>query len=225
MLAVLDYQAGINRPIVARTAVGSIERSFNLPIELSGLTMTINGVACGLKSVGQRRIEFVAPAGLLPDADGTTYPLVINNNGLQMKTTITVVPARPDIFNVEMIRAPGGRAKLFNVTNTVFTTEPFSVRTIKRKGNRLVPSVLRMYLTGVVPHTTGLIVRISGTNIGGLALRSVPILVEPGIYTLDFELPASLDHAGEEAIVISTTFGTFLYSSRLEDTAPRLFIL
>lgn len=225
MLAVLDYQAGINRPIVARTAVGSIQRSFNLPIELSGLTMTINGAACGLKSVGQRRIEFVAPAGLLPDADGTTYPLVINNNGLQMKTTITVVPARPDIFNVEMIRAPGGRAKLFNVTNTVFTTEPFSVRTIKRKGNRLVPSVLRMYLTGVVPHTTGLIVRISGTNIGGIALRSVPTLVEPGIYTLDFELPASLDHAGDEAIVISTTFGTILYSSRLEDTAPRLFIL
>ena len=66
-----------------------------------------------------------------------------------MRTNVTIVPARPDIFNTTGMVGPGGRAKLFNVTNSRHTTEPFTVRTILRKGNRLVPSVLRIYVTGV----------------------------------------------------------------------------
>jgi hypothetical protein len=224
MLAVLDYQGGVERPIVSRTAVGSIDRRFMLPMELSGLTMTINGVACGLKSVTRHRIEFVVPPGLLPDVAGTVYPLVINNNGLQMKTTVTVVPARPDIFRADLIRAPLGRARVFNVTNTVHTTEPFAVRTIRRKGNRLVPTVLRVYLTGVT-SAGGLTVRIREFNITGSAIRSTAVLVEPGVYTIDFELPPGLDRGGDLPIVISVSAGTSTFNSRLEDTAPRLFIL
>jgi uncharacterized protein (TIGR03437 family) len=223
MLAVLDYQGGVERPIVSRTAVGSVERAFMLPIELSGLSMTINGAACGLKSVSRHRIEFVVPAGLLSAVAGTSYPLVINNNGLQMKTTVTIVPARPDIFRADMVRAPLGRAKAFNVTNTVHTTEPFAVRTIKRKGNKLVPSVLRVYVTGV-STTSGLTLRVGGSNISGASLLSAT-LVEPGVYAVDFQLPAVLDHAGDVPIVALVTFGTTEFSSRLEDTAPRFFIL
>ncbi len=223
MLAVLDYQGGVERPIVSRTAVGSVERAFMLPIELSGLSMTINGAACGLKSVSRHRIEFVVPAGLLSAVAGTSYPLVINNNGLQMKTTVTIVPARPDIFRADMVRAPLGRAKIFNVTNTVHTTEPFAVRTIKRKGNKLVPSVLRVYVTGV-STTSGLTLRVGGSNISGASLLSAT-LVEPGVYAVDFQLPAVLDHAGDVPIVALVTFGTTEFSSRLEDTAPRFFIL
>src|SRR5204862_8174351 len=51
MAATLFYQAGFDRSVVARTAVGSLMRSFTLPIELSGISVTINGAACGLKSV------------------------------------------------------------------------------------------------------------------------------------------------------------------------------
>ena len=220
----MDFQGGVERPIVPRTAVGSVKRAFMLPMELSGLTMTINGVACGLKSVSRHRIEFVVPPGLASAVDGTSYPLVINNNGLQMKTTVTIVPARPDIFRVDLVRAPLGRAKVFNVTNSVHTSEPFVVRTIRRKGNKLVPSVIRVYLTGIV-STSGLTVRVGGSNIAGTNLVSGAVLVEPGVYTVDFELPATLDHAGDVPIVIFTSFGTTTLSSRLEDTAPRLFIL
>jgi len=223
MLAVLNYQAGIEPPIVARSAVGSLSRSPTLPIELSGLSMTINGAACGLKSVSRHRIEFIVPPGLGPALTGTNYPLVINNNGVVMKSTVTLVPARPDIFNVEGTMGPGGRAKLFNVTNRVYTTEPFGVRTIMRKGNKFVPTILRVYLTGVGNIGSGPItVRIRNVAVNAL---SAPVLVEPGVYTFDFALPSALSHAGDVPIVISVNGGIITYSSRLDDTASFVYIL
>ena len=75
MAATLFYQAGFDRSVVARTAVGSLMRSFTLPIELSGISMTINGAACGLKSVSRHRIEFVVPPGLASSSAGTNYSL------------------------------------------------------------------------------------------------------------------------------------------------------
>jgi hypothetical protein len=63
MLAILNYTSGINEPVVARTAVGSLQRRFTLPIELSGVTLTVNGAAAGLQSVSQRQIVFVVPPG------------------------------------------------------------------------------------------------------------------------------------------------------------------
>ena len=55
MLANVTFTSGINQPIVARTAVGSLDRRFNLPMELSGVTMTIGGATVGLKSVFKTR--------------------------------------------------------------------------------------------------------------------------------------------------------------------------
>lgn len=208
---------------MARTAVGSKDRVFNLPIELSGLTMTINGAACGLKSVSQRRIEFVVPPGLPSAILGTPYTLVINNNGVVMKDAVTIVPARPDIFRIDGEIAPLGRAKIFNVTNAVHTTEPFTIKTIKRKGNMLVPSVLEVYVTGVANLGASAInVKIKNSTIRP---TTGPAMVEPGVYVFDFALPAELEHAGDQPIVITVGSGTTVFSSRLEDTTSRLFIL
>lgn len=223
MAATLYYRAGFDRSVVARTAVGSLLRSFTLPIELSGMSMTINGAACGLKSVSRHRIEFVVPPGLASSTAGTVYPLVIHNRGTVLKTSVTIVPARPDIFNTAGFIGPGGRAKIFNVTNSVHTTEPFAVRTILRRGNRLVPSVLRVYLTGVANMPSTVIsVRIRDSVI---TPRSNPVLVEPGVYTVDFELPPALAAAGDQPIVVFVTISGVTFSSRLDDTAARLFIL
>ena len=226
MLAILDYQSGSDRPVVARTAVGSLSRRFTLPIELSGVTMTINGVACGLKTVGQRRIEFVVPPGFNPVSAGSMLPLVINNNGLVLKTMITLVPARPDIFNTAMFAGPGGRARLLNVTNTVFTTEPFSIRTVRRRGGRLVPSVIRVYLTGTGVETrtaSEISIRIGGVTIPGAATN--PVTFEPGVNTFDFNLPADLEGAGDQPVIVTISIGGTLFQSRLDDTAARIFIL
>jgi Tol biopolymer transport system component/cell division septation protein DedD len=226
MTATLYYQAGFDRSVVARTAVGSLMRSFTLPIELSGISMTINGAACGLKSVSRHRIEFVVPPGLEGTSAGTSYPLVIHNRGTELKSTVVIVPAQPDIYNSAGFIGPGGRAKIFNVTNTVHTTEPFAVRTIRRKGNMLVPTVLRVYLTGVANQSpVSLSIRIRDSVITGTAIQTSPVLVEPGVYTIDFQLPAALAGAGDQPIIVFVTLGGVTFSSRLDDTAPRLFIL
>jgi hypothetical protein len=228
MLAILDYDSGINQPVAARTAVGSLDRRFTLPIELAGVTMTINGAAVGLKTVGRRQIVFVVPPGLGSSDAGTVYPVVVNNNGVVFKGNITLVPARPDIFTNLLSPGPGGRAKVFNATNRVLTTEPFTIKTFKLRGSRLVPTVLRVYLTGAqpIPNTTFTIsVRIGSVTIQGAAILNAPILVEPGVYTVDFTLPPELAGAGDRPIVVTVTVNGISYISRLDDTAPRLSIL
>lgn len=229
-LAILNYSPSTNEPIVARTAVGSLQRSFTLPITLSGVTMTINGVACGLKSVSRHQIIFVVPPFLSSVAAGTPYPVVINNQGTVFRGSLTIVPARPDIFTDLLVPGPGGRAQAFNVTNRVHTTEPFTVRTIRVRGGTRVPSVIRLRLTGVANTSAGVItVSIGGAPpvpITPISSMTGGILVEPGVYTIDFQLPDSLNMAGDQPIVVEVRLpdGT-IFSSRLQDTAPRIFIL
>jgi hypothetical protein len=230
MLAILDYDSGLNQPVAAKTAVGSLERRFTLPIELAGVTMTINGAAVGLKTVGRRQIVFVVPPGLTAADAGTVYPVVVNNNGVVFKGNITVVPARPDIFTDLLSPGPGGRARVFNATNRVLTREPFTIRTFRLRGSRLVPTVLRVYLTGVHNRVnTEIFIRIGNVEIPGASppssILSGATLVEPGVYTVDFTLPSNLAGAGDQPIIVRVRVGGIDYFSRLDDTAPRLFIL
>lgn len=225
MLAIVNIVSGGNQPIEARTAVGSIQRSFELPIELSGVTMSVNGAAAGLKSVSQRQIVFVVPEGLAPSGE-TPYDVVINNNGLIMRGKLTVVFARPDIFTFNEVPAPGGRAKVFNATNRVLTREPFTVTTLRYRGGRRVPTVLRVHLTGVAFfNAAAFSIRIGDRTISGERILTGAVQVEPGVYTVDFTLPPELNGAGDEPIVVSIIFNGVTYSSRLDDTAPFVRIL
>ena len=231
MLVILNYNTSFNNPIAARTAVGSLNRRFTLPMELSGVTMTIGGVSVGLKAVGQRQITFVVPLGLSSAIAGTSFPVVINNNGVVFKNTITIVPTRPDIFTFSEVPAPNGRARIFDVTNRVFRTEPFNVTVLKYRGGRRVPTVLRLYLTGVNNVTAGTTsaitttVRIGDTTLSGTQLAANVVLREPGIYTIDFPLPATLVGAGDVPVVVTVTLNGTVFQSRLDDTAPRVRIL
>ncbi len=224
MLAILDYQSGVNTPVVAAEAVGSIERSFMLPMELSGVTMTINGVTCGLKRVSQRQIVFTVPLGLSVSSTTNTasYPVVINNNGTVIKGNVTIVPGRPDVFTNLPVPGPGGRARILNATNApFFNGEPFNVRTIRRRGNRLTPTVLRVFVTGVNFFDTGITVRVGGVDIPG----GPSVMREPGVYTVDFTLPSSLEGRGDVPITVSVSTNGATFTSRLDDTAPVFRIL
>lgn len=227
MLAILNYSPGTVQPVVAQTAVGSLDRRFTLPIELSGVTLTVNGAAAGLKSVGQRQVVFVVPPGLFPPgADNISYPIVLNNNGIVSRGTITVVNARPDIFTFSEAPAPNGRAKVFNVTNRVPRVEPFAVTTVKIKGGVRVPTVLRVFLTGVEQvNKNNVSIRVGETLIAGTLITTDSVPREPGVYTYDFTLPSSLAGAGDVPIIISVTLNGVTYQSRLDDTAPRFRIL
>jgi uncharacterized protein (TIGR03437 family) len=226
MAAIMNYQAGFERPVVSRTGVGSLSRSFTLPIELSGVSLTINGAACGLKSVSRHKVEFVVPPALSVASTGTTYPLVLINNGTVMKTSVTLVPARPDIYNVEGLIGPGGRTKIFNVTNRVYTTEPFTATTIRQRPFGRVPSVLRVYLTGAAAvNTTNTTVRIGEFGNFLTPVVSSAVLVAPGVYTVDFALPPQSNGGGDQPIILTVILDGISFSSRLDDTATKFRIL
>jgi uncharacterized protein (TIGR03437 family) len=224
MLAIVDYTSGA---VTVQTAVGSLSRRFTLPIELSGVTITINGAAAGIRSVSQNQIVFVVPPGLTAGTtNATVYPLVINNNGVVFRSNITIVPARPDIFTFLAIPGANGRAQIFNVTNRVRRTEPFSVSTIRVRGGRRVPTVLRLFLTGVqgVPRTS-ITIRVGNRELTAAQILTDPILREPGVYSIDFTLPPELAGAGDVPIIVSVLINGQRYESRLDDTAPRFRIL
>lgn len=219
MLAILNYSAGTNQPVVARTAVGSFERSFPLPIELSGVTMTINGVACGLKFVSRHQIIFVVPRAISSSVEGTEYEMVVNNNGTVFRGNLTIVPTRPDVFT--STDGPGGRANVRNVTNRVHTTEPFGVYTILLRGGQRVPSRLRILVTGVSNTTSAVIrIRIGSTLVIAPFIFTGGEEVEPGVQAIDFRVPDSLIGSGDHPITVEVDAGGTIFSSRLADTAP-----
>ena len=49
--------------------------------------------------------------------------------------------------------------------------------------------------------------------------------VEPGIFTIDFELPPELEGAGDQPIVITVLSGATIFQGRLDSDAPLVRIL
>lgn len=223
MLAVANFTSGT--AIVSQTAVGSLSRSFTLPIELSGVTVTVNGAASGIKSVRPGEVFFVVPPGLTAPLAGTVYPIVINDNGIVVRGSITVVPARPDIFTFLPAPGPGGRARIFNASNRVLTREPFTVTNVRLRGGVRRATVLRLFLTGVnnVP-ASALSVRVGSVDIPAASISN-PVLREPGVYSIDVTLPPTLNGAGDVPIIVTVTASGQTFQSRLDDTAPRFRIL
>jgi uncharacterized protein (TIGR03437 family) len=227
MLAIMNYEASTSPPIVQRTAVGSLDRVFGLPLELSGFSMTIGGIGCGLKSVNGHQVTFVVPPFLSNTLEGTEYPVVINNQGTVIRGTVTIVPTRPDLFNIEMAPMAGGRANIKNVTNRVHTGEPFTVTTVKIRGGVRVPSVFRVKMTGIanITTTSAVKIRMGSFTTTQTNIITLPVLAEPGVYSFDFTVPADLNGAGDVPVVVTVTVGGTEFTSRLDDTAPKIRFL
>ena len=96
-----------------------------------------------------------------------------------------------------------------------------------RKGNKLVPSRLRLYVTGIQNVTAAIIsIRIGSVVINGTtSIVSDSILVDPGVNTVDFLLPPTLLGAGDQPIILTVTINGVTFESRLDDTSTRLFIV
>jgi uncharacterized protein (TIGR03437 family) len=180
---------------------------------LNGVTLAINGGAAPLYFVSPGQINFVVPVGLAPTTGTTTYPVVINNNGVVIRGTITIIASQPDIFTTT--NDAGGRAAVFSVTSTsTEMAEPFTV-----------PATLRIVLTGVRGVTKSQItVRIGTTDLTGAAILTDALPrgtnQMPGFYQIDVAAPASLAGAGDVPVIV-TVSGV---SSRPADTAPRIRI-
>lgn len=228
MLATVRFRFG--RPSVTAAVApqgASTSRAFELPIELAGATLSIDAAAAGIYSIDRRnsQVTFVVPVGTFAG----NQPFVFNDNGRVTRGTIDIVPAQPDIFNRSAFPSSGGRARIFNATNRVLQSEPFTVTTFRVRPAGRTATILRVFLTGVNARNitrTNIAVRIGSQTLTAAQILTGAVQTDtPGVYTIDFALPSALNNAGDVPIVITTNVGTITTQSRLDDTAPRLRIL
>ena len=222
MLAVAHSSVQL-APSERSTGSASTERRPALPVELNGVSVSINGAAAGLYYVSPAQINFVVPEGLAANTSDQTYPVVINNNGAVIRSEIQIFSAQPDIFTDA--NAPDGRAAVFDVTNPFFLLpEPFTVTSTDEAGESKATR-LRILITGVhnIP-TSQVVVRINETDISSDSILFVGPSETPGFYQIDFQLPESLAGAGDVPIVV-TVSSDQTFSSRASDNgAPHIQI-
>jgi uncharacterized protein (TIGR03437 family) len=200
-------------------------RSPALPVELNGVSLSVNGAAAGLYFVGNasKQINFVMPIGLATGL-GTVAINVLDagaNTDTLHRGLVQVVFAQPDIFTTT--NDAGGRAIAFNITNPMARTpEPFNVTSDDGSGTA-VPTKIELSVTGVrFASRTEINVVVGTSTITGDGIISVqPNRQMPGFDIITFTLPASLAGAGDVPIQVTFTRGT---ASRPAETAPHITI-
>jgi uncharacterized protein (TIGR03437 family) len=207
-----------------------------LPVELSGVSVSVSGSAAGLFFVSPNQINFVVPPGLPSSA--TAAPVVVFNNGALIRTSVVLNPVQPDIYT--STNGTGGRAAVLNVTNPCVAPsgEPFTVTTTRPAGSgttgvctsaqtETAPTRLLIMLTGLRPPagtTATVTVRIGTTDLTGTSIISFGPSNTPGFDQIIVELPASLAGAGDVPVIVSVVAGGTTFTSRPADTAPHITI-
>ena len=222
MLAVAH--SGVQLAPSERSAgTASTARRPALPVELNGVSVSINGAAAGLYYVSPAQINFVVPEGLAANSSDQTYPVVINNNGAVIRSEIQIFSAQPDIFT--STNGPDGRAAVFDVTNPfALQTEPFTVTSTDENGASQTTR-LRILITGVHNIATSqVVVRINETDISGDSILFLAPSETPGFYQIDFLLPESLAGAGDVPIIVTVTTDQTFSSRAADGGAPHIQI-
>ncbi len=208
------------------TGWSETDRSPALPIELNGVSVSVNGGAAGLYYVAsaEKQINFVVPIGVAPGLANVVVNILDTgaNTDTQLRGLIQIVSGQPDIFSTTS--DAGGNALATNITiPTMPTDPPFNVTT--DVNGTPVPTVVELKVTGLRRVLKNEIsVTIGTTSITGdaiLTLTSNPNM--PGLDLITFTLPASLAGAGDQPIIVTfTRVSTF--TSRPADTAPKIKI-
>jgi uncharacterized protein (TIGR03437 family) len=195
-----------------------------LPVELNGVSLSVNGAAAGLYFVGNnpKQINFVNPIGLIPST--TAASIIINNNGSVFRGFFQNITAQPDIFT--STNDAGGRASICNITNGLAfpcMMEPFKVTSPDQTGT-LVATRLLINVTGLrlISTASQVTVTVGTTNIVAASVR--PNFAMPGWDIVEFVLPADL-MPGDYPVVVSVNPGGAVLPSRPTDTAPHVTII
>jgi uncharacterized protein (TIGR03437 family) len=210
-------------------AASESHRRPSLPVELAGVSLSINNFAAGLYFVSPTEIQFVVPPGLALLTGANTYPVVINvNEGGAVRTirsALQIVGAQPDIFT--RTDAPT-RAVVFNVTNGTSMMEPpdgFSVTSNDMAGASK-PTILAIFLTGIrgVPPANITVMIGDRSLTGTTEILSNTATDMPGVNQLNVQLRPDLAGLGDQPLVVTANVGGVAYTSRPAATAPRIRI-
>jgi len=219
-------------PLAAATATATggseTKRSPALPIELNGVSTSINGAAAGLYFVGnsEKQINFVVPIGSAPGVGNVVVNILDAgaNTDTAIHGLVPITTAQPDIFS--STGDANGNAIAVNVTNpNQRLGPPFNVTSADASGNT-VPTVLELSLTGVRLATTADIT----ITVGTVAIPIDHILLlqsnleMPGFDIVNFALPDTLAGAGDVPIVITVQKAGATTSSRSTATAAIIHI-
>jgi hypothetical protein len=196
--------------------VAETTRSPALPVELNGVSVSVNGHAAGLYHVrnNDKQIDFVVPIGT--NVNPATVAINILDAGANTDTLLRgllqITAAQPDIFTLA-----GNRASA--LTDQGFP-EPFNVTTGANA------TVISLSVTGVRFAAPGEItVTVGTTAISGTSILSVrPNTNMPGFDIIDFALPASLAGAGDVPVQVQVAKTAATTVSRPAATAPHITI-
>jgi uncharacterized protein (TIGR03437 family) len=221
---------------VSQNNAHEVKRRPPLPVELNGVSVSVNGAAAGLYFVSPNQINFVVPLGVASSA--TPVPVNFYNAGSVVRTSLLINPVEPDIYT--SMNGPGGRAAVLNVTNPCVAPsgEPFAVTTTRPSGSgatgdctstqtETAPTRLLIMLTGLRPppgQTPTITVTIGTTALTGANIISFGPSLTPGFDQLIVELPSTLAGAGDVPIVVSAAVNGVTFTSRPADTAPHITI-
>jgi uncharacterized protein (TIGR03437 family) len=220
-----------------KSAVGGSEtaRSPILPVELNGVSVSVNGAAAGLYFVGDspaEGINFVMPVGL----SGGVATVVVNdqrnNSGTVFRGFVQIVASQPDIFT--STNDAGGTAQVCNVTATGMSGSgcivgPFQVTSADSTGTQ-VPTKLEIWVTGtrLALNTETKVSFVSGTTTTDI----VPLSVLPNTNMFGFDLititlPATLAGTApvDYKIIVTVTRSAVPFTSRPEATASQVTII
>jgi len=86
---------------------------------------------------------------------------------------------------------------------------------------------MRLYFTGAASSTAtaAYTVRIGSVTASGAGILTSPVLTEPGIYYIDFSMPTTITGQGDMPVVVTVTVGGVDFVSRLDDTAPKIYVV
>jgi uncharacterized protein (TIGR03437 family) len=204
------------------TNTSETARSPILPVELNGVSVSVNGAAAGLYFVGDgaaEGINFVTPIGVTTGV----ATVVVNNNGTVFRGFVQIVPSQPDIFT--STNDAGGIAMVCNVTNPAVSNcvpGPFKLMSAADGAGTLAPTMLEIWLTGVRGvAATEAKVTIGTTDITPTSVRRNTNFFGNDLITIT--LPSTLAPGDYPLIVTVTKSGTF--SSRAAATAPQISII
>lgn len=215
----LIRSAGTLAPGSKQAAGGSeIERNPIYPIELNGVSVSINGAAAPLYFVSATEIQFVVPIGIQLGI----ATIVVNNNGKVFRGFLPIVVSQPDIYTVP--RGPGGRAVVCNRTIAASgcMMEPFNVTTADATGAQ-VPTLLEIHTTGLRGELTSEV----SVTIGTTAITPSNVINNVNFFGDDLitvALPASLAGAGDVPVIVTVTKTGGPFTSRAAATAPKIRI-